>query len=135
MTVEPDHLLPHTQVAVTLVISGTLADPDAYFQGHPTVDDIGNLDFTGLRGPVDVAITLFTLLPLHFVELRTSESPFQPPQPWPLGDPHHQFRNVSVPRGVITFDYRNNGPKRRHIYAIVLADDAGGTYVLDPYIK
>ena len=49
--------------------------------------------------------------------------------------PHHQFRNVSVPRGVITFDYRNNGPKRRHIYAIVLADDAGGTYVLDPYIK
>jgi len=135
MTIDPNRLLPHHPVAIDLIISGSLPDPEAYFQGPAGVDYTGNLDFTGLRGPVDVTIRLVTALPLRFDHLRTSESAFQPAQPWPAGDPHHQFRQVDVQPGAITFDYRNKGPKPHHIYAIALVDQDGGTYVLDPYIK
>ena len=124
-------LLPHTPLAIKVIISGTLEDPQPYFQGDHT-DMAGSIDLRKVRGPVDISMELETLLGLRFTGFLSSNSPFKPPVP--DGDPS-QFRKLAIGGEMITFVYRNQPSKPYHIYAIELTDPDGNKLRLDPYIK
>ena len=135
MTIDPKELLlqPAT-IDIDVIVTGALADPDAYFQG-PYTHMTGLIDLAPVRGPVNVTLHLRTQLGLQFVRLLTSDSPFKRPKKHPDGDPGGQFKRVSVTPSTISFFYVNQPTKPYHIYALVLADANGGELVLDPYIR
>jgi hypothetical protein len=132
------NLLARASVTIDVRVTGNpgkLEELEARFFG-PHTHLTGLIDLGNTHGPVDVTLRLMTPLRLKFVRLMTSESPFKRPQDHPSGEAKdHQFRNVQVTDQTISFDYRNQPVRPYHIYALVLADEAGSEYVLDPYIR